>query len=329
MSNRHLPVITLQTDQGDFTGWEGISIKRSLTQMANTFNLSVTDAGIQALSQHPLHLDAACRVLIDGFPVINGFVGDIAPSIGDSDHALSVSGRDVTGDLVDCSAIVPNQEMHNVTLKEAADILCADYGIRVECPAPGEPFEKWAINDGETVFSNIESHSRQREQLLHTRGDAVLYIGKIEPVPINARIEEGVNLKQGSANHTNKDRFHKIITKSQQSGKPAESSEWIDEDVRSPRVRIVRAEKPVTSTVCKNRAHWESQLRKAKGTKASITVQGWYYAPGKLWDIRQTLPVISQRLMLNDTMMIESVNYEAGESGTLTKLELVPPEVYS
>lgn len=324
-----MSVVTLQTDAGNFQGWEQISIKRSLEQLANTFRFSVSDAGIKKLSKHPLQLDAACRVLIDDTPMLNGFVEELNPTIGDTEHALSVAGRDITGDLVDCSAMIPNQELHNVTLAEAATALCNDYQVKIHCPEPGKVFEKWAVNDGETIFSSLESHARQRGQLLYTLGDSILRIEKPTAIDIDAALIEGDNILHASATHKTKQRFHHYLVKSQKAGKNSENSEFTDTGVRSPRRRITRAEKPVLSADCANRAEWEARLRAAQGRRATITVQGWYWKPNKLWDLRQTLPVRSPRLDLDERMMVVDVEYLTGNDGSTTRLQLVPPTVYS
>lgn len=325
-----MPEITLQTDSGEYTGWKAVRIRRSLDQITNTFSLSVSDAGFSQFKRHPLQLDSSCRVLIDGLPVINGFVDTIKPSIAGNNHSLEIAGRDVTGDLVDCSAQIPNQELHNVNIKDAAGLLCAEYGVTINCPEPGEPFEKFVVNDGETVFSCIEAHARQRSLFPYTLGDAVLHLKKPQPHYIGDSLIEGLNILEASAEHSNRNRFHKIITKSQQAGAPSEADEFIDEQVRAPRLRIVRAEKPVNRTICKNRAEWEARLRAARGKKANITVQGWYTPIShQLWDVTQTLKVESERLGLNEMMMINAVDYEAGDAGTLAHLNMIPPEAYT
>lgn len=322
--------VTLQTDDGYYFGWKSVSIKRSLEQLANTFQLSVTDAGIKRIGKHPLKLGASCKVMIDNVPVLNGFVEEVNPSFSADSHTITVSGRDLTGDLVDCSAIIPNQELHNADLAAAAAALCKDYQVGIDCPDPGAPFEKFVVNDGETIFSVLESHARQRGLLLYTLGDAVLHICKPEPLPIKAELIEGENILNASARHSTKQRFNHYLVKSQKSGSTGESSEYTDPAVRAPRTRIIRAEKPEGRADCANRAAFEAKLRAAQGRRATITVQGWEWTPGKLWDLRHTLPVKSDRLGINEALMVVSVDFGLDDSGgSVTTLELVPPEVYA
>lgn len=320
--------IKLETDNGIYTGWENITISRSLEQMANTFSLGVTEKNAASLHAQPIHLDSACRVLYGGKPLISGTVEDTDPSYSDDSHTITLSGRDSTADLIDCSAIIDSQELSNVNIKTAAEILCKPYNIPVNCPAPGPVFKKFAINDGETVFTCLEQYARQRGLLLYTLGDGVLHIGKPDTQPLDVVLKEGDNILEGSAKHSNKARYHRYIVKSQaQGGKHAVQAEYIDSEIRNTRTLILRAER--AGEDCAKRAEWEARVRRARGRTANIKFKGWEHSKGKVWDVGDRVFLESERLGFQEYMIISHVTLTADDNGKLSDLVLTDPEAYT
>lgn len=323
-----LPV-RLETEGATYTGWEKVSIQQSLEQASNTFTLSVSNTKADALSQHPIKIGIRCRVLIGNTPVINGYIGKRKPSFDANSHTISFSGRDLIGDIVDSSAILPNQELHNVTLKEAAETLCGPFGVDIYCPLPGLPFDKFVVNDGETVFQCLEQHAKQRGLMIYTLGDGVLHIKRLSPVDSGFTLKEGDNILKGSAEDDEGDRYHHYISKSQASGKHRAKSEAFDKDIRASRVLIIRAEKANSSGANKNRAEYEMNLRKAKGDRAKITVKGWTYGEeNKIWQPNVLVNLQSPRLDKKGQYLVSSVTLSVDDSGTIAMLELVNPAVY-
>jgi prophage tail gpP-like protein len=327
--NSSIPIL-LEVQGHRYTGWDGLNVSLGLEQASNSFSLTASDAGKVELAMHPIQLGARCRVILAGQPVINGWVEECEPSYDATTHDIKFSGRDVTCDAIDSSAQIPNQELHHVTLAEAATQLMQPYGITVDCPEPGATFEKFVVNDGETGFQAIENHAKQRGLIVYTLGDAVLHIRKPNPVKTGITLTEGVNILKASATLSHKERFGKYTVKSQSTGKHRASSEVVDKAVRSTRVMVVRAEKANDTTSNLARAQWEMRVRKAKSERASITVQGWHYAPDQLWLPNLLVNVDSPRLGLKGELLTASVALSVDSSGgSLTVLELVHPETYA
>ena len=322
--------VRLQTEGAIYKGWEDVTIRQSLEQAANTFELTVSDERANAISNQPIAKGARCRVLIGDTSVINGFVGRRKPSFGNNTHKIKLTGRDITGDLVDSSAIVPNQELHNVTIKEAADILCKPFNITVNCPAPGAKFEKFAVNDGETVFQCLESHAKQRGLLIYTLGDGVLQINRPSPIESGVTLEEGVNILSGSADHNDDDLYYQYLSKSQAGGKHRNQAAAIDTTIRQGRVLIVRAEKTNDAISNQSRAEYEMKRRQAHATRASLVVQGWEYADGKVWQPNLLVNLKCPSLEIEGQFLLASTALSVSDgAGTLGTLEFVLPEVYA
>lgn len=326
--------IVLATPHGEYEGWESVRVSLALDQMTGSFELGVSGENAKELVKHPLVKGLQCRVLLGGQTVITGYINRRKPAFDANNHTLTISGRDVTCDLVDCSAIVPNQELHNATIKQAALALIKPFpAISLLCPDPGEPFDKFVINDGETIFDVLQTHARQRGLMVYTLGDGVLHIGRPGVTPLDVVLAEGKELKAASADESDDEQFAEYIVRAQDSVNSQHRNEqrYTDSAVRAGRVRIIQSEKPDGTRKIINRAEWEAKLRKARGLSVNTTVQGWAYkARGQLWRLGQAPKVHSPSLGLNQrSLVINGLTYSVNnEGGTITEQVLVPPEVY-
>ena len=97
------PDVRLEVGGSLYGGWTSISITRGLDQVAGTFSLSYTERWPQdgrITRTYPVNEGDPCRVLIDGIPVITGYVDDAERQHEATSYSLSVSGRDKTGDIL-------------------------------------------------------------------------------------------------------------------------------------------------------------------------------------------------------------------------------------
>ena len=314
---------------GDFEGWERIRVNLALDQMAGAFELTVSGENARELIKHPLIKGLQCRVKLDDETVITGYINRRAPAYDADNHTLVISGRDVTCDLIDCSAIVPNQELHNVTIAEAAAQLIKPFpAVTIDCLSPGKAFDKFVISDGVTVYDVLAEHAKQRGLMVYTLGDGVLRIRRPDVTHGNSPLIEGVNLLSGRAEDSDQDLFNQYLIRYHDPDSAYHKGQYTytDSNVRAGRVKIVKAEK-ADKTSPKNRAQWEAKLRQARSQTASVTVQGWHNGD-KLWRLGQAVPVESPALGLSESLIINAITYQADE-GTTTEMDLVKPEVYT
>ena len=121
----------------------------------------------------------ACRVQLDGDAVIQGWVDVVTVDYDARGHTLSVRGRDTTGDLVDCSAATEPGEWKDARLEEIAAALCAPFDIGVTVADDvdtGEPFARFRIEEGESVFEAIDRACRFRAVLPRSDGEGGLIL---------------------------------------------------------------------------------------------------------------------------------------------------------
>ena len=164
------PDLRLEIGGALYGGWTSVSIRRGIGQVAGTFDLSVSERWPGQTVPSPIQPGASCRVLIDGRPVITGYVDDVRMSYNGTSHEVTVSGRDKTCDLVDCCP--PSMQLSGATLAGIARSLAAPFGIDVVDKAGTTAVPGFKPNPGDTCFEILEQLSRASGVFLTTDGEA-------------------------------------------------------------------------------------------------------------------------------------------------------------
>ena len=163
-----------------FDEWTRVDITRSLDDISAGFSLELRDAD-RSMESWPFASLAALRrspdrwsevtLSIDGQPVLVGWIDEIAPPAAEGDVSVTITGRDKSGDLVDCAATVDGPaEFRKVTVLQVAKKICEPFGITVKADVDvGEAFDRVAIDPGETAMSAIEKLARQRALVVTSR----------------------------------------------------------------------------------------------------------------------------------------------------------------
>jgi len=214
---------------------------------------------------------------------------------------------------------------------------------------------------GQTGFDFIEQFARLKQVLLRgdgagniqmTRGGGDRYI---RVALINIPGFAGNNIISGEFVQSHAQRFNNYTVKAQEDFSSPDfeadvaavignTGTAIDTDVRSGRNLVFEAEENSTSAECIKRAAWESDLRRAKGTKLAYIILGHtatYTEPedvegfgfGKttvLWEPNSLVNVADVFANVQAVMLIESVRYEISPpGGNTTELVLVPKDSYT
>lgn len=329
--------VSLTINGAIYGGWESVQISRGVEQIAGTFELSVSERWPGQATPMVIRPGDACTVSIDSEVLITGYVDDVTPEYDDASHTVSVSGRDKTADLVDCSAIHASGQWSGRSMAQIATDLCAPFGVAVKAETDtGAAFGTFALQEGEAAFEAVERLARMRGVLLVSDGKGGLLITRAGTEKIPTQLIEGENILTASATLSWRDRYSKYILKGQAAGgdftTPSEHSQAqavaTDPNITRYRPLIIMAEDQGTSGSIKDRAIWEAAVRLGKGSRATISVQGWRHGAG-LWQPNRLVQVVSPWLGLNREMLIATCAFVLDESGSRTELGLVLPEAYS
>lgn len=338
MASDSLPGIAeLNVDGYFYGGWKTLRVTRSIEQLAGTFDLSVTERWPGQPNASPIKPGQESLLLLDGDPVITGYVDTLAPDYDSQQHSLHVTGRDKTCDLVDCSAIYKSGQWHNVKVDQLARDLLKPYGIKVIVEVDvGSAFSSFNIQEGESVFECLDRAARMKALLLTSSPLGDLVITRAGKTRLDCELIEGVNIKAARAEFSWSERFSIYTAKGQgrlgedgEQSHAAPTARVTDPVVSRHRPLIVLAESHTENVSLKDRVEWERNVRRGRSARGSITVQGWRRPDGALWMPNMLVAVTSPMLWLNNAeMLIVGCTWTLDERGTNTELAIARPEAF-
>jgi prophage tail gpP-like protein len=333
-----MPDISLMVNDQEHKGWTNVSVDRSIEQLAGSFQLGITERFPGQQEKWKIRNGDLCTVRIGAETVINGFVDAVLPSYDARQHSIAVSGRDITGDLVDCSYAGTPNEWVDQTIDKIITDLCAPFGIQVTVDPTADVGKAVTFKYSETdkVFASISKLCKQKAVLPMSTADGKLTLTRTGNSTTTTSLEFGQNIFAGSGEFSNVDRFGLYIIKGQDRG----FDERIFKDFVSPkgqatdsqiirhRPLVIASETPGNNATFQDRARWEASTRAGQSRRYSYTVQGWTQSDETVWPINSLIRVNDSLLDVDETLLIASARYLFSDSGTFTELSLVSPIAY-
>ena len=333
----------------EYSGWTSARVTRGIEQICGAFELSVTERWADQTVRGKIRLGDACALLLDGQTVVTGYVDDIEASYDAASREVTIRGRDVTSDLVDCSVPTkPGKQTHEQTFPALAQLWCTPHGVTVQVARGLDLSKKFHIEagqEGESVFERLERLARLRGVLLVSDGLGALEITRASTQRIPTRLVLGENIMRGRGSFTQRDLYYRYTVKAQQqeadnpvpatptsAGTPSSAAIATDNSIRSNRELTILAEGPTGIDGCRDRANWECNVRAGRGTRLNYTVQGWTYDGKTLWPINRLVQVVDEWLDIDkkfDEFLIVAVEYTLSADGTFTEITLCDPQAFN
>lgn len=325
------PDLRLELGGRLYGGWKSVSIRRGLDQLAGTFDLSVSERWPGQTVPRPIRPGAECRVLIDGKPVITGYVDDVRMSYNSASHEVTVSGRDRTCDLVDCCP--PSMQLSGATLAAIARTLAAPFGIKVVDEAAADVIPGFKPNPGDTCFEILEQLSRSSGVFLTTDGQGQLVITRAGTKKAPVRLELGRNIEEARGSFSMRERFSEITVLGQTAASETWNGTLAAHQKTIVRDRAVPRHRPLTLVAeqehagANRRAQWEVNTRYGRANMATFTVYGWTCGDS-VWSPNVLVNIVDDFLGLDVTWLLGAVTLSLDDRGYRSELTLSPPEAY-
>jgi len=320
-------------------GWKSVEVIRSITQMASTFNLELTDVW----DKEPTELvpELSVTVLVGEDTLITGFIDNMSIDARVDSYDISVSGRCRTGDLIDCSAINKPGTWKNIDLLRLAEDLVNPFGIKVIAETNlGEKIKEVSISTGETILDILNKVCKERAVLSlgNTNGNLLLTIAGNDASTDNLVYggNEG-NVLTANIISNYIERFSLYQVKGQ---RKSEGDSWgktttnifgeaNDLSVNRYRPKLFSADGITSNNSALKRASWEAQVRAGRSNTVKVSVIGWTQSNGELWRENRTVYAYLPPLRISAEMIIEEIVYSLSESGKIATMTLVSPDTYS
>jgi len=321
--------MVLHVNNSDYVGWEDIRVTRSMEQVAGSFKLQSTD-------QKDIKSGDACRVSIGDTTIIKGFVDDRAVEYDSESHQISISGRDATADLVDCTAI-PVQIKGN-TILQIAQTLCKPFPfVTVSSHTDvGAPFLNINAEVGQSPFEVLSMLAAHRGLILMSDGAGGLLITKPSETRAGGALVYGKNILSCRASSSMRDRYknYSMVYQSQESsfnfGGNAQQmiAKSTDPGVTRYRPFSIYAN---DATDLQKHADFERNIRAGKSNRLTYTVSGWHSDGKNLWAPNTVVSVTDPKQapqLLNTELLIASVTYVENSEGRKTELTVLPKSAF-
>ena len=318
----------------EYSGWESVKITRSLETAAASFEVSIFDKWDASKGPWPIFDQDEVKVYVGPDILIDGYVDKVALSISADAHSMSVSGRDRTADLIDCSVEMRPGTFNNKRIEDIAQALALPYGVSVVTDQDTGPvIAAFKLFPGEKVHEAISRAAIAKNLIVCSGFSGRLALTRSGEKRATDAILEGKNLLSGTADATSVDRFSDYTVEGQSNGQGLAKNGMIgkyhDSGVHRYRPLMIHAEQKATTEYVTLRAQWEARSRAAKAKSANVTVVGWRQSDGNLWQTNRLVSVTSPSLGLYEDFLIGEVTYELTSSGMVAMLKLVRPDAYT
>lgn len=328
-------IVTLSIAGVRYTGWESISIRRSIDALCGNFEVTLVDQNDG--KNWKLATQLSVSVSIDSDTVISGVIDSVNIEVSKTLHKVIIRGRDKTCDLTDCSIVPSPIDYYKLDLFSIATKICEPFGIKVFSEVDvGLAFPRFTIQMGETPFNAIDRACRLRGILPISdfSGSLVLTTSGIDTA--NGILEWGAGVLEANVNYEFTNRFSRYIVQAQNSNAGlaiwhgSAHGEYFDKDVKRYRPILLPAEGLADNSICKKRANMEAIVRASKSQILNVTVQGWRQPNSALWQSNLLVPVDIPNCFVNDTLLIVETHYTKTDTdGTLCHLKLMRGDAFN
>ena len=342
-------MIELEVNGIRYTRFNEINVNMAIDAIARSFSFEAsTSAGIAL----PFTGGEACRVIVDGITVVTGTIERVRVSSSGESHDIVVSGRSITGDLVDSSleAIEINLPISLTSVIERVlsvlgiSILVIDNSGGIDDFNEAE--DKIGPKVGENAFSFIERLARKRQVILNCDGESNIVLTRANPELLDVTLQNIINsntnnIITSTVVYDRTDRFRSYTVKSQLNtslfsaqanfGEAVDQGgNSIDEEVREGRQLVMKAEKSSSNTQSRLRALWEANIRRTRSVTYTAVVRGFQSGAEDIWTLNTLVLVNDVFANIDARMLVNSITFSSSLSGngSTTTLGLVEKNSY-
>jgi prophage tail gpP-like protein len=349
-----MATVTVLGLNGPLQGWKEVHVTQTFHKVAGEAQVKMSELPGRPM---PLQLGQPTAVLIDGRPVITGYVNAVHGNLSERNHEICVTIRDKTQDFVD-STVGPNLKLQPpITPQQLVQrtVGVMGLGIGVINPVPEAPFEQGEVPSAsidERGFSFCDKWCQKRQLLMNTDGAGNIVLTRNMGLPASGMLYSGFedsrqnNIKTSTYAVTDLNRHNVNAVNGQKSSNdqqwweskdkgeatgqadPMQKSWGIGNDstVRPQRKRYERGVQGLAGSSPNKAAQWRANTAKGNGFHYSATVQGFYGTPGAsggwLWWPGFIVPVFDPHWLLETALLISEVKFTktwgGGESTTVT-----------
>lgn len=346
--------VSIQIGPHRFAGWQTVAITRSCESMPNTWSVTASTEFLQGPALAATRPGQPCAIFIGNDRVITGWIDRRAIPIDAHTHQVTISGRGITRNLVDCSADLVTDPglrggmINGASTLDVAQKLCKAYGITVRSATQdlGPAIPSFQVPLGETPYQVIESVARYAGYLVYEDQTGALVLDRIGTTQHASGFTLPGNIESINAERSVDQRFSDYLVVwsgvdqlSDLGALGNRRASVTDATLGEHRLRIIVSEQIAPSpgaaqvdndAIAKQRANWEWARRLGRSQAASITCNSWRDSNGTLWTPNRLAPIEAPKADITGAnWIIGSVTFRKDMSGTHADLVLMPPDAFN
>ena len=344
--------VYVQTGQYRLKGWQTVAITRSIETMPNSFAVTASAEFLQsAAALAGTTPGQPCSIYIGNDLVITGRIDRRTINIGARQHTISIVGRGLTRNLVDCSADLlrdpglSSGTMNFASVFDLATRLARSYGVYVVPPPPGELLKAieipaMTLNLGETPYEIVESAARYAGYLVYENEYGNLVLSRVGTEKMASGFTMGQNIEDFHVEFSVDQRYSDYVvvwtTVDQLSHELGLSNiralpkHGSDETLGEYRLKVIVSEQNTPAyEFGQVRADWEMARRIGRSQAISLTCDSWRDSADKLWTPNCLAYVTAPQADIGGVKwIIGTVTLRKDMSGTHADLVLMPPDAF-
>lgn len=272
-------------------------------------------------------------ITTNGELLLTGYIDDKEPVLGPREAFIMISGRSKSADLIDGSAEHQTGYFENKTPLEIAQEISSEYEPQWLTDQQLDKMEQYKLQQGETCYRCVEKLVRQQGMTIFGTADGNALITKAGTKRQAGSLIEGVNIKRIRGHHNVANRHSKIMVRGQRPFGHGDANLQIeaqeqDSAVKRHRALIIIQDEDTDQQRAQKRAKNRKDRAAGNSLKATVVVQGFHDDEGQLWEAGNLVWTESPFADIAQDMLIECVDYDQSEDGSLTTLSLVDPRAY-
>lgn len=318
-----LKYLNIEINGVTITQLKEITLQRSIDSLCGSFQMTLSDFSPHDYSGGLIKVKYGKKI------IFTGYVDTPEISFDDSSHDLSLTGRDKTQDLVDCSYIGNHQFNGSQSLLSFADKLAKPFGIQVSSTLDQVPIIKdFVIEPGEGVFEALERAGKSHGVLFLTDGEGNLVLSKPKR-KVGPTLREGYEIKAARSKLDSSARFsnYKIVAQDRDGKNLIAQAK--NQSIERHRPKVIIADESFSQKDLDRRAEWENAVRESRAHQGQLVLDSWVSKEGELWEVGNLVKVSSKKLGFDaELRLISSVSFSYGEGGTSCSLGITSPDAY-
>lgn len=340
--------ITIEIDGINFEDFISGSVSRRFDEFCGTFDFNCSKGDADDFN---IDEQSYCNIYVNGKKAMTGVIDKVSPTEDPEGSSVTISGRDITCDIVDSSLPVSISLSGNFNLVTVIQKVLESLGLQEKIKVVNNIPDLRQFTPADIVSSEIDKnafefmneYAQKVSAILVTDEDGNIVITRagektVPDIILNQKGNEENNVLSSSAGYDFSERFYKYIVVSQSNSTTATEKISVesvsqkgiayDNEVRQTRVKVIKANNACSSEICQEIATLEANVRRANSLKYNCEVAGYELNNGQLYSINTLMDVIDDDNFISSKLLVKSVDFTFGD-GSITKLEFATLDAYT